>query len=312
MTTCVYLGEALARYSLGDNHPFGPARHDAFARELATRGLLKYVTSCLPAQASREQIEMFHTPEYVDRVLTLSETGQGFLDSGDTPAFLGMYEAAATVVGTTLAAIDGVMAGACANAFVPIAGLHHARRDRAAGFCVFNDCGVAIEYLRRRYGILKVGYVDIDAHHGDGVYYSFESDPDLVIADIHEDGRYLYPGTGYANETGEGAARGSKLNIPMPAGAGDAEFEKAWKQALTFIDTAEPEFILLQCGADSLAGDPLTHLRYTAKAHAQAAADIKALAGRCANGRIVAMGGGGYNLQNIADAWCGVISALGR
>jgi len=312
MTTCVYLGEALAKYSLGENHPFGPARHETFAKELERRKLRSEVSLRVPVQATREQIELFHTSEYVDRVMALSRTGQGFLDYGDTPAFVGMYEAAATVVGTTLSAIDSVMTESCTNAFVPIAGLHHAQRAAAAGFCVFNDCGVAIEYLRHRYGVHRIGYVDIDAHHGDGVYYAFETDPDVYIADVHEDGHYLYPGTGRADETGTGAASGSKLNIPMPAGANDDDFDRAWQQALSFIESSAPEFVLLQCGADSLAGDPLTHLRYTARTHTRVATDLRALVERCAHGRLVAMGGGGYNLQNIADAWCGVVSALSR
>lgn len=312
MASCVYLGDALAQYSLGENHPFGSARYYAFAGELAVRGLQRQVTICSPVQATREQIALFHTPEYIERVQALSETGEGSLDYGDTPAFIGMYEAAATVVGTTLAAVDRVMDASCSSAFVPIAGLHHGRRDAAAGFCIFNDCGVAIEYLRRRYGIRKIGYVDIDAHHGDGIYYGFEDDPDLYIADIHEDGRFLYPGTGRSDETGRGSAMGSKLNLPMAMDAGDSEFELAWRQALAFIEAAAPEFILFQCGADSLADDPLTHLRYTARSHAKAAADLQSLAGRCAGGRIVALGGGGYNLRNVADAWCGVVAALNQ
>ena len=112
------------------------------------------------------------------------------------------------------------MHGECRRAFVPIAGLHHAARDRAAGFCVFNDCGVAIELLKRA-GLKRIAYVDIDAHHGDGVFYAFEDDPAVIFADLHEDGRYLYPGTGMAEEIGKGAARGMKLNVPLPPGADD-------------------------------------------------------------------------------------------
>ena len=111
------------------------------------------------------------------------------------------------------------MSGECRRTFLPIGGLHHARRDRAAGFCVFNDVGVVIETLRSKYGIARIAYVDIDVHHGDGLYYPYESDPDLIFADLHEDGRYLYPGTGHANERGKGAAEGTKLNVPMESPA---------------------------------------------------------------------------------------------
>ena len=214
------------------------------------------------------------------------------------------------VVGTTLAAVDAVMRGDCKRAFVPIAGLHHAARDRAAGFCVFNDCGVAVEYLRKNYGIQRIAYVDIDAHHGDGVFYGFEDDPDALFADIHEDGRFLYPGTGAAEETGTGRARGTKLNIPMPPGAEDADFDREWLRVESYLEEAQPEFVLFQCGADSLAGDPITHLCYTEQAHANAAAALCRIADKYCGGRIVGTGGGGYNRQNLARAWTRVVQSF--
>src|SRR5690606_6753257 len=234
--------------------------------------------------ASAAELLRFHTPRYLDLVRTRSAEGCGALDAGDTPAWRGCYETAAQVVGATLNAATALLSGQAHRAFVPIAGLHHAVRDSAAGFCIFNDCGVLIETLREA-GIDRVAYVDIDAHHGDGVFYPFESDPyvvfaDLhedgrflypgtghagetgtgaarvpcvrldahpcggvffpfgadpyvVFADLHEDGRFLYPGTGHAGETGTGAARGTKLNIPLPPGADDAHFNQVWPQVLT-------------------------------------------------------------------------------
>ena len=303
----VYAGVELARYAFPGGHPFGPYRHAAFFTEFERRGYASRVDLREPAQADQDSIELFHTHDYVERVRRQSALGRGFLDWGDTPAFPGVYEAAATVAGTTLAALGHIQSGHCRRAFVPIAGLHHARRDEAAGCCVFNDCGIAIEALRRRHGVRRVAYVDIDAHHGDGVFYAFEDDPDLIFADIHEDGRYLYPGTGSAEERGSGTAVGAKLNLPMPAGATDSDFMVAWETVETFISRARPEFILFQCGADSLEGDPLTHLAYTAAAHAHAARRLCALADRCCDGKILAMGGGGYNPGNIAQAWNAVV-----
>src|SRR5690606_2793967 len=142
-----------------------------------------------------------------------------------------------------------------------------------------------------------------DAHHGDGVFYAFESDPDLAFADLHEDGRYLYPGTGSRSETGRGAAVGTKLNVPLPPGADDTAFLAAWEEVEVFLDDARPELILLQCGADSLAGDPFTHLRLSEAAHAHAARCLCVLADRHAEGRVLGMGGGGYNRANLARAW---------
>lgn len=309
-SVCVYIGPELARYGFGGGHPFSGQRMQAFWDEAVRRGLDTRVEVRAPVLASQSHIERFHPHDYVERVKAQSLSGQGYLDYGDTPAFPGVYEAAAYVVGSALAALADVLDGRCRRAFVPIAGLHHAQRDRAAGFCVFNDCGVVIETLRAHYGIRRVAYVDIDAHHGDGVFYAFEDDAELIIADIHEDGRYLYPGTGAEYESGRGAARGTKLNIPLRPGAGDADFLAAWTRVEDFLTQAEPEFILLQCGADSLADDPITHLRYSAAAHAHATARLCALAERCCAGRLLALGGGGYNPVNLAQAWSVVVQAL--
>jgi acetoin utilization protein AcuC len=236
-------------------------------------------------------------------------SGQGFLDGGDTPAFRGIYEAAVTVVGATLNASAAIMSGQCRRAFVPIAGLHHAGRDHAAGFCVFNDCGVAIERLFAA-GLERVAYVDIDAHHGDGVFYAFEEDARVIFADMHEDGQYLYPGTGAAAETGKGAAAGTKLNIPMPPGSDDAAFDAAWPRVMAHLEKFAPDFIILQCGADSLEGDPITHLRYSAAAHGKSARELAQLADRLGHGRVLGLGGGGYNRSNLAQAWSAVVENL--
>jgi acetoin utilization protein AcuC len=304
------MGETIARYGFPEGHPFGVDRHDAFARQFEARGHGPGVRTAAPVPAQADEILLFHTPLYVDFVRERSATGQGCLDGGDTPAFRGVYEASACVVGATLLAARALMAGEAQRAFVPIAGLHHAARDRAAGFCVFNDIGVAIEVLRREHGLTRIAYVDIDAHHGDGVFYAYESDPQVTFADIHEDGRTLYPGTGAAEETGKGGAVGTKLNIPVPAGADDATFGAVWPRALAFIEAAQPQFIILQCGADSVAGDPITHLAFTPAAHARAAQDLARMADRLGHGRVLALGGGGYNRANLAAAWNDVIERL--
>ena len=306
----VYKGAEIAAYGFGDPHPFGTDRHDVFHRELAAAELDAAIRYMTPRRASVDELLLFHTPEYIDTVSRMSAEGRGYLDEGDTPALPGIFDTASDVVGTTLAAVDAIMHGEAKRAFVPIAGLHHAARDRAAGFCVFNDCGVAAEYLRHRHRLSRVAYVDIDAHHGDGVFYGFAGDPDLIFADIHEDGRYLYPGTGAAEETGIGRARGTKLNVPLAPGAGDAEFRMAWRQVEAYLDAAEPEFIIFQCGADSLEGDPITHLCFTEQAHADAAATLCRIADKHCAGRLIGTGGGGYNRQNLARAWTRVVQAF--
>src|SRR3569623_1659187 len=298
---CVYTGEALARYGFPGGHPFGVDRHGAFVAHLAERGLAGNVCHREPVMAARAVIERFHTAAYVDFVMQRAARG-GYFDHGDTPAFPGAYEAAACVVGTSVAAATAIMTGACRRAFGPIAGLHHARRDAAAGFCVFNDCGVVIETPRAEHGLARIAYVDIDAHHGDGVFYAFEDDPAIFIADIHEDGRSLYPGTGAREETGTGAARGTKLNIPLRAGAADDAFFTAWGEVEEGLRRFRPEFIILQCGADSIADDPLAHLLYTPTAHGHAAARLAELADEMCAGRLLALGGGGYDRSNLGRA----------
>jgi len=301
---------ATAAYGFGEGHPFGPDRHDVFHAELASSGVTSDVAFAVGRPATRDELLNFHTERYVDFVREACAGGAAFLDGGDTPAFPGLFESAGAVVGATLTLVEEVMAGTARRAFIPIGGLHHAGRDHASGFCVFNDCGIAAEVLRAEYGLRRIAYIDIDAHHGDGMFYAFEDDPDLIIADIHEDGRALFPGTGHKNETGKGKAQGTKLNIPLRPRMGDDKFLQVWEEVEAFVDAAAPEFILLQCGADSIAGDPITHLQFTAAAHAHAARRLAALADKHCGGRIIGMGGGGYNRDNLAVGWTAVVREL--
>jgi acetoin utilization protein AcuC len=309
MQVRVYHGAALGAYGFPDGHPFGPDRLEVFLREFRRRGLDRRVDVVESGACTRDELLRFHTITHVNLVERLSAQGYGYLDGGDTPAFPGVYEAACTVVGSVLDAGRAILERRCRRAFVPIAGMHHARRDGSAGFCVFNDIGVLIEWLRTQ-GVKRIAYVDIDGHHGDGVYYSFASDPELIFADIHEDGRYLYPGTGDAEETGAGNAAGTKLNLPLPPGADDAAFHRLWPEVEAFVRAGKPEFIILQAGADSIAGDPLTHMRFSPGAHAHAARQLAALADEFCEGRMIALGGGGYDRPNLASAWCNVVEAM--
>lgn len=310
MSPCLYVDEALGRYGFPEGHPLGIDRQGAFLREARLQGLLEKVHVRGGRVAGREEIERFHTRDYVDLVANAESKGLDLLDQGDTPVFPGMYEISAYVVGAALEGVQAVMSGACQRTLQPIGGLHHAGRDHAAGFCVFNDLGVVIETLRRQYGVARIGYVDIDVHFGDGVYYAFEEDADLIFADIHQDGRTLYPGAGHAHETGRGRAQGTKLNLPLDPYSGDQEFLQAWEKVEAHLERFRPEFILFQCGADGLKGDPLANLEYTPAAHAHSARRLRSLAEKYARGRIMAFGGGGYNRLNLGRAWSAVLSAF--
>ena len=313
--TAIFFGEDLNRYNFGQHHPFNSSRLYAFWSKFQSEHLHESdkFTIEAPVLADEQTILSFHDRDYVDLVKKASKNGKCFLDRGDTPAFKGVFEASCFVVGSTLRALDIITNNTARidHAFNPIGGLHHSRRDSAAGFCVFNDIGIAIIEARKKYGINRIAYVDIDAHHGDGVYYEFEDDPLLFFCDIHEDGRFLYPGTGSELEQGLGKAEGTKLNLPVPPNSTDEQFIKAFKKIEDFIENiAKPELIILQCGADSLGGDPITHLKYTYYAHKYAATSLHRLAHHHCNGKILTLGGGGYNNTNIADAWTAIVKSL--
>ncbi len=301
-------GKELLLYSFPSPHPFTSARVQRFWDELRKKDLA--VNRLAPQKADRNLVELFHTKEHVKYVELASNLGYGALDQGDTPAYKGVFEATQYVVGSTLFAVESVLMGELDHAMNPVGGLHHATRDSSAGFCVFNDIGVAVELMRSQRNVRRILYVDIDVHHGDGVFYSYESDPELFIFDIHEDGRFLYPGTGSESETGLGDAKGTKINVPLQPGAGDVEIEKQIPRLEEFARKARPEFIILQCGADGLAGDPIGGLNYTPAAHRMLATSLHKLAHDLCAGRIVALGGGGYLPTNCAKAWVGVVESL--
>ncbi len=308
----LFYGDAIRRYAFPAGHPFRVERVERFWELVNQEGIVnsEKVQVCEPSMADESDVLSFHIPEYVDFVKRASQIGGGYLDGGDTPAFKGVYEASLFVVGTTLKALEMVMSQRASNAFNPVGGLHHAWRDRASGFCVFNDAAIAIVAAKTKYKLERILYVDIDVHHGDGVFYEFYDDPEVFVADIHEDGKFLFPGTGPERETGSGKAIGRKMNIVMPPGSGVEEFKKSFARIIQFAEKAEPELILLQCGADGLAGDPIAHLQYTPECHRLAAENLRSLSERFCKGKMVAMGGGGYNLDNVAAAWLEIVGGL--
>lgn len=296
-------------YSFPTGNPMNSARLAVFSEYLegaGGKGVVRLGTS----KAKEKDLLLFHLKEYVERVKEASVRGHGELGSEDTPAFEGIYEASLFPVGNTLNGLRALLRGEVEHFFNPVGGLHHAAPGEARGFCVFNDSVIAISRALGEYGMKRVAYVDIDAHHGDGVYYEFEPDPRVVIGDVHEDGHFLYPGTGDDSEAGTGFAAGTKMNICLPPGAGDVEFRAAFDRVEDFVRSQEPEMIFFQCGADGLKGDPITHLTYSGGAHAYAAKKMHLLAHEICKGRILAMGGGGYNPANVSEAWSRVVEEL--
>ncbi|HZD13322.1 MAG TPA: hypothetical protein VE177_07385, partial [Candidatus Binatus sp.] len=197
------------------------------------------------------------------------------------------------------------------HAFNPAGGLHHAHPDRASGFCIFNDPAVAIAYLKQKYDVKRLVYLDIDAHHGDGVMYGFYEDPSVLNIDFHENGRYIFPGTGFPDETGKGPGKGLKVNIPLTPGTGDEAFLRGFESIVpAVVRKHHPEIILVQCGADGHDGDLLAHLRLSTKTYEEVVVTMHSLAHEHCGGRFLMFGGGGYTLGNVPRVWTLAFAAM--
>jgi acetoin utilization protein AcuC len=315
----VYSSAELGAYGYDEKPWFRPDRLDAFLAELGARGLDRRAAMLASRPADDAEILLFHTPAHLERVRRLCATDVGALDHGPTFARRSVEIAATHVVGAVMDATERILAGELQRAFVPIAGFHHAHAAEARMYCLYNDAAIAITSLLRR-GIGPVGYVDVDVHHGDGVYAAFAADPRVLIADLHEDGHTLWPCSpeapgrdpvsGERGAAGEGAAVGTKLNLPLQAGATDADFAVAWDEAEAFLEARKPAFLIFISGADGLAGDPLAHLGLTPAALARATTRLREIASRHAGGRLLVLGGGGYEKANLAAGWCAVVEAL--
>ena len=311
-TTLLY-SEKFLDYNLGPFHPLRPIRVKLAHDLIRLKGLLNGDVSKIapPRMASEEEILLFHERHYVRLVQKYSEKGSGLLDAGDTPAFKGCFEASSLVVGASLEACDKIMTGKFAHAFNPSGGLHHAHPGRASGFCIFNDPAVSTNYLRKKYDVKKLVYLDIDAHHGDGVMYGFYNDPSLLDIDFHESGKYLFPGTGFPDEIGESEAKGLKINVPLLPSTGDEAYLRAFHKLVPDrVRKFRPEIIIVQCGADGHANDLLAHLRLTTNMYIEVVSKMHDLAHDLCDGRFLLLGGGGYTLANVPRVWALAFATL--
>jgi acetoin utilization protein AcuC len=309
----IVYSDVFQEYDFGPTHPLKPTRLKLTFELMDATGLLKSssVSVVEPRQATHEELRLFHDEDYLEFVKRSSKAGTGFLDSGDTPAFKGCYEASALATGASLTAVDLVMSGGATIAMNISGGLHHAHPECASGFCIFNDPAISIAYLKKKYGLERILYLDVDAHHGDGVMYGFYSDGGVLDIDFHEDGHHLFPGTGYTNEVGEGAGSGYKINVPLPPFTDDEPYMKLFREIVPrAVRKYCPQILLLQCGIDAHANDLLAHLQLTTKSYVEIAKVVRELAHEVAGGRLVVFGGGGYNLANVARAWTLVASSL--
>jgi acetoin utilization protein AcuC len=293
-------------YDFGPQHPLKPER---LRRAIA---LLEHygVEPIDPGEGSVEDVLRVHSDEYVEFVKAASSSprfavspslGHGF-GPGDNPPFAGMYEASLAYVAGSARAAEAVRDGAPLG-FGIAGGLHHAHKDRASGFCIFNDPAIAVHILREKFD--RVAYVDIDVHHGDGVQWMFYDDPAVLTCSIHQDPRTLFPGTGYVDERG---AAGTSVNVPLePRTTGDVwlwAFENGIMPALRQFD---PQAIVLQMGTDAHYLDPLAHIRCTAQEWLEAVRIVRDF-----GVPIVAVGGGGYEITCVPRMWTAACLTLGR
>lgn len=319
MRTALVYSPLLAAYDLGPTHPLRPERFtrtvDLMRRlHLLDDGGMRMIE---PAPAADADLLRVHDEAYVATVKEAGRDPDRFvprrgIGPGDTPAFTGMHEASALVAGAAITAFDAVLSDRADRALSIAGGLHHAHRDRAAGFCVYNDVAVGIAWALERWPAMRIAYVDIDAHHGDGVQEAFWNEPRVLTASIHESGRFLFPGTGSERETGGPDAPGTALNVPLEPYASDSDFLRGLDEAVApAVRAFAPDLLVTQNGADALAADPLTHLALTLHGYHALTSRLAALSREVCDGRLVAFGGGGYAYETVVPrAWTALAYTL--
>ena len=305
MKTALIYTDDYTRYDYGPQHPLRMERLKLTYDLIEAYGLTRLPAAQVlaPDKPDEEQLLGYHSREYLE-VLRAASAGLAVpaayrfgLGPGDNPIFPGMYDVSCLAVGGSLLAARLVASGEAARAFSFAGGLHHAFPDRASGFCYLNDAVVAIQSLVGQG--LRVCYVDIDAHHGDGVQHAFYRDPRVLTISTHERGDRLFPGTGFVDELGEGPGRGYAVNLPLQPSTDDEVYLEAFEAVIPpLIEALKPDVVVAQLGIDSHRTDPLTHLALTVNGFAQALRRILDL-----SPRLVALGGGGYDLANVARAW---------
>ena len=309
----------LSRYELSAEHPFKPLRLELTRTLAAACGLLRDADEVTPEPFGEAELLTLHDPGYVAAVKAVSrgEYVPNACDYGlgtsDNPVFPGMHEAVLQVCGATMTAVRQVASGELTRAASFSGGLHHALRAAMSGFCTYNDAALAILEAVEHYG-QRVAYLDLDAHHGDGVQALFYESGHVLSFSTHESGRYLFPGTGFTYETGRGAGRGLSLNLPLEPFTEDASYLAGLETVLPrALSVFKPDFIVLQAGADMHRYDPLSHLNLSVQGVAESYRLVSNLADEFCGGRLVALGGGGYDpYRTVPRLWTLLWAALSR
>jgi len=308
-STLVVWDDVFSTYDFGATHPMRPMRLELTMALAGQLGVLSRpgVRVGAPVPAGDDLLELVHDPMYVASVKRAPDDLLGRLSlrwglgTGDNPVFAGMHEASALVTGASVTAAEAVWTGSAQHAVNVSGGLHHAMRDRASGFCVYDDPAVAIAWLLAQ-GAQRVAYVDV----------AFYDDPRVMTLSVHESGRTLFPGTGWADQAGEGEALGTNVNLPLAAGTGDAGWLRAFCAVVPpVLRVFRPQVLVTQHGCDTHALDPLAHLLMTVGGRREACAVLHRLAHELCGGRWVALGGGGYEpVQVVPRAWTHLLAEV--
>ena len=299
--------DILTRHVLSNDHVFVPARLRYTYELLEFLGAFGLLNSTIhpPRSALLEELLSFHTKEYVEAVRFLSEnnrsidgTKYNFSFDGDNPIYKGMFESALLTTGASIVAAEELMQGRADIAVNFSGGLHHAMPNKASGFCIFDDPVIAINSLVANG--LRVAYIDVDCHHGDGVQLAFDNTDQVITISLHESGEFLFPGTGFTNEIGEGSGTGYSVNIPLHPYTDDDTYLRAFDNIVPpIIESYKPDVLVTQLGIDTHVGDPITHLRLTVQGFTAIVKRLSTLS----PGRWLALGGGGYNISAVIRGW---------
>jgi len=311
--------DEFTKFNLGEGHPMNSRRMDVpyqLFRNLPNMNQ-QIIEIYSPDPASESNLTRFHSPEYVKMMKSLSAAGNGFygrfgLGTGDCPVFPEMQKVSSLIVGGALEGAKRVMTGDVQQAFSLMGGLHHAFSERASGFCYYNDAVITIKYLQEEFGIDRLLYIDTDVHHGDGVLDAFYESKSVLGISLHESGQFIFPGTGLSDEIGREEGLGYSINMPLFPGTWDDQYIEIFEKIIPCIwEEYDPEFVIWQCGADGHFGDLLGHLNLTTNLYDYLGRRIAELSGKgSTKGRLLLLGGGGYNPDSVARVWMTILTAI--
>ncbi|MDO5681278.1 MAG: acetoin utilization protein AcuC [Propionibacteriaceae bacterium] len=303
--------DELTRYDFGEAHPMGPGRV-RMAIELARQlGVLELLDVVPAPPLDEDLVRLVHTEAYIQAVKSEEPQLHFGIGTQDNPVVPGMHELAGRICAATTEAARAVWAGETNRAANMAGGLHHAMPELTSGFCVYNDCAVAIKWLQQQ-GAERIVYLDIDAHHGDGVQAIFYDDPSVLTISLHESPVHLFPGTGFASEVGGRHAPGSAVNVALPPGLDDAGWLRAFDAIVPpVLEEFRPQILISQHGCDAHADDPLTDLDMSIDGQRHSYQMVAELAEKYCEDRWVATGGGGYALETVVPrAWAHLLAVL--